>query len=132
MKEDKSKTQNRTTTTTSNGLPSKVLLQTATVHTYAQHSNKTISVRVLLDSGSQRSYATNNLKKRLGLRPVKKETLNLNTFGQDKLTKQKCDAVNLSLKSKDDDDIKILALCFEKICSPIPSKVQLDSYQHLM
>ena len=36
-----------------------------------------------LDSGSQRSYATNHLKKRLGLQPVKKETLNLNTFGQD-------------------------------------------------
>ena len=40
--------------------------------------------------------------------------------------------VNLNLKSKDGDDIKISALCFEKICSPIPSKVQLDSYQNLM
>ena len=40
--------------------------------------------------------------------------------------------VNLNLKGKDGDDIKISALCFEKICSPIPSKVQLDSYQHLM
>lgn len=64
-----------------------------------KHINKTIPVPVLLDSGSQRSYITNYLKKRLtlGLRPVKKETL---TFGQDKFKKQKCDVVNLSLKRK--------------------------------
>ena len=87
VKEDKSKTQNLTTTT-SNGLPSKVLLQTATTHAYAQHS------------GTQRSYATNHLKKRLGLRPVKKKKLNFNTFGQDKFTKQKCDMVTLNLKGQ--------------------------------
>ena len=106
-----------------------MFLQTAKTYAYSQHSNRAIPVRVLLDSGSQRSYATNHLKKRLGLQPVKKETLNLNTFGQDKFTKQKCDVVSLNLKGK---DIEISALCFEKICSPIPTKIELDKYPHLM
>ena len=109
-----------------------MLLQTATTYAYSQHSNRAIPVRVLLDSCSQRSYATNHLKKRLGLQPVKKETLNLNTFGQDKFTKQKCDVVSLNLKGKEGKDIEISALCFEKICSPLPTKIELDKYPHLM
>ena len=57
---------NLTTTTTSND-SSKVFLQTATTYAaYSQHSNRAIPVRVLLDRGSQRSYATNHLKKRIG------------------------------------------------------------------
>ena len=130
VKDEKKETPNLTTTTTSNG-SSKVLLQTATTHAYSPHNNRAIPVRVLLDSGSQRSYATNHLKKRLGLQPVKKETLNLNTFGQDKFTKQKCDVISLNLKSNDGNDIEVSAVCFEKICSPIPTKIQLDRYAHL-
>jgi hypothetical protein len=130
VKDEKKETPNLTTTTTSNG-SSKVLLQTATTHAYSPHNNRAIPVRVLLDSGSQRSYATNHLKKRLGLQPVKKETLNLNTFGQDKFTKQKCDVISLNLKSNDGNDIEVSAVNFEKICSPIPTKIQLDKYAHL-
>lgn len=48
----------------------KVLLQTAA--TYAQESNSSIQVpvRILLDSGSQRSYVTNALKDKLKLVPT--------------------------------------------------------------
>jgi hypothetical protein len=37
--------------------------------------------RILFDTGSQRSYITDNLKTRLGLKTTKTETLQLNTFG---------------------------------------------------
>ena len=41
-------------------------------------------MRVLMDSGSQRSYVTESLKNKLGLVPEKTDELNLNTFGDDK------------------------------------------------
>ena len=129
VKDEKKETP--TTTTTTSNASSKVLLQTAITYAYSPHSNTAIPVRVLLDSGSQRSYAINHLKRRPGLQSVKKETLNLNTFGQDKFTKQKCDVVSLNLKSNDGNDIEVSAICFEKICSPVPTKIQLDKYAHL-
>ena len=121
------KDEKKETPTTTSNASSKVLLQTAITYAYSQHSNTAIPVRVFLDSGN----ATNHLKRRLGLQPVKKETLNLNTFGQDKFTKQKCDVNSLNLKSNDGNDIEVSAVCFEKICSPILTKIQLDKYAHL-
>ena len=87
---------NSTTTTTVKSR-NKVLLQAAV--TYAQRDNvsNSIPVRVLLDSGSQRSYITNSLKRRLGLVPIRTETLNLNTFGENHFKRRKCDVAQLDL-----------------------------------
>lgn len=125
--------QNSTTTTTATCTrnPSKVLLQTATTFAYSHHSTTTIPVRVLLDSGSQRSYVTNHLKKRLGILPDKTEMLNLNTFGEDQFTQRQCDVVNLNLQVTQGEDIEISAVCFQKICSPISTKIHLDQHPHL-
>jgi hypothetical protein len=99
QKRKRRKKKLRTTTTSYSS--SKVFLQTATIYAYSPHGNSAIiPVRVLFDSGSQRSYTTNHLKKRLGIQPVKKETLNLNTFGQEKFTKPKFDVVSLSLQKE--------------------------------
>ena len=57
-------------------------------------------VRVLIDSGSQRSYITSELQRRLGLKPIKTELLNLNTFGDSSFSKKECDLVNLGCKDK--------------------------------
>ena len=47
-----------------------VLLQTARTFAYSV-DEELISVRVLLDNGSQHSYITNDLSARLGLKPIK-------------------------------------------------------------
>ena len=47
---------------------------------------RSTAVRVLLDTGSQRTYSTNSLKSRLGLKPIEKENIRLNTFGDDRLS----------------------------------------------
>lgn len=73
-KDEKKEIQNLTTTTTSNS-SSEVLLQTGTTYAYSKQGNTAILVRVLLDSGSQRSYTTNHRKNRLGLQPVNKGIL---------------------------------------------------------
>ncbi|CAB4039842.1 Transposable element Tcb2, partial [Paramuricea clavata] len=78
------------TTTTTTKTRNKVLLQTAVTYAQGENGSNPIPVRLLLDSGSQRSYITNSLKKRLGLVPIRTETLNLNTFGDDHFKKRRC------------------------------------------
>ena len=109
---------------------SKVLLQTVATFAHADHQSDPVPVRILLDSGSQRSYCTNALKEKLGLVPTKTETLSLNTFGDERFTKQRCDLVKLTLQGKN-EDIEISALCFPKICSPLPTTLDLTRYPHL-
>jgi len=120
---------NHTTTTSVKG-PYKVLLQTAATYAQGLNNLSPVPVQILLDSGSQRSYVTTALKERLKLAPLKTETLNLNTFGNDRFTKQRCDLVKLSLRGKE-DDVEISALCFPKICSPLSTSLDLSRYPHL-
>ena len=78
----------------------KILLQTATTLAFNQDGRHSIPVRVLLDSGSQRSYITDNLKERLNLKPIRKETLSLNTFGDERIRTRRCDEVQVELKTR--------------------------------
>ncbi|CAB4032858.1 uncharacterized protein LOC113680502, partial [Paramuricea clavata] len=121
-------TEDSTTTTTKTR--NKVLLQTAVTYAQGENGCNPIPVRLLLDSGSQRSYITNSLKKRLGLVPIRTETLNLNTFGDDHFKKRRCDIVQLSLKGNSDNR-KITALCFPNLCSPLTTTIDLSLYPHL-
>ena len=120
---------NHTTTTSVKG-PYKVLLQTAATYAEGLNDSSPVPVRILLDSGSQRSYVTTALKERLKLAALKTETLNLNTFGDDRFTKQRCELVKLSLRGKE-DDVEIFALCFLKICSPLSTSLDVSRYPHL-
>ncbi|KAL9977060.1 hypothetical protein ACROYT_G014424 [Oculina patagonica] len=81
-----------TTSTSSN--KGSVLLQTATAIATNDEGTKSTTIRVLFDNGSQRSYITDNLRSRLQLKPLQKEKLNLNTFGEARYKKQNCDVVN--------------------------------------
>ena len=114
--------QNITTTSTARSKV-QVLLQRAKTCAYVENGTKLLPVRVLLDSGSQRSYITNHLNRKLGMIPIKTETLNLNTFGNDKFSKRDCDLIKLRLQGKHGEDVNISALRFEAICSPVPAKV---------
>ena len=81
--------QNITTTSTAR-CKVQVLLQTA----------RTYMPMLRMVSGSQRSYITNHLKRKLGLIPKRTETLNLNTFGNKKFSKRDCDLFKLRLQGK--------------------------------
>ena len=110
-----------TTTTASSATKGTVLLQTASVIARNEDGSKSIRVKILFDSGSQRSYVTDSLKSRLGLRSKETETLHLNTFGEKKFRKQKCDVVTLSLDDLDNEPSKISVLGFSDylFCSSI-------------
>ena len=122
---------NGTTTTSNMGNKGTVLLQTARTTATNIDGSKSATVRVLFDSGSQRSYVSNRLKKTLKLKPVKNETLNLNTFGNSKFRKQNCDLVELHLEDRDHGIITIKALSFPVICSSLPSRINIEEFVHL-
>ena len=107
-----------------------MLLQTA--RTYAHASDgEMVPVRVLFDNGSQRSYLINSLKTRLSLKPLKKEVINLNVFGNNSFKRQNCDLVKVKLQGKSNEVIEIVALGFHTICSPLPRAINLHQYPYL-
>ena len=119
-------------TTTTNTVRNKgtVLLQTAKATAFNEDNSKSTHVRVLFDNGSQRSYVTSRLKSRLNLKPIKTETLHLNTFGGSTFSKQSCKVVKLRLKKDEGEEVEVTALNYPIICSPLPSKVEVN-YPHL-
>lgn len=76
-----------------------VLLQTARARAYTA-DQLLVPVRILLDSGSQRSYITNSLKARLKLVPLRRERLALNTFGHTGCKREDCDLIAVTLQGR--------------------------------
>ena len=129
--DDKDKTNQVTTTSATTGNVKRnsrtVLLQTARAVAYNEANNRSTPVRVLFDYGSQRSYITDHIRSRLGLASVSKERLKLNTFGESRYKTQSCEVVKLDLKKPGfDKTVTINALSFPVLCSPLPSRINID------
>ena len=124
-------TDGRTVTTATSREKTNVLLQTARVFVYGEgQEERGIETTVLFDSGSQKSYITEKLKNRLRLKTKGSESINLNTFGSNKYTKQRCDRVQVNLRAAD-YVFTINTLSFPTLCSPIAARVDMSSYTHL-
>ena len=119
-----------TTTTASSTTKGTVLLQTATAIARNEDGSKSTTVKIVFDGGRLRSNVTDSLKSELGLKSRKTEILHLNTFGERKFRKKKCDAVTLLFDDPNDYVSKISALSFPTICSPLPSRVDVSSFPH--
>ena len=110
----------------------RILLQTARTFAFKDSDENKVPVRILFDSGSQNSYVTNELKDRLNLDSVGQETLNLNTFGNNKFHKQTCSQVKLNIEIFGEQHIEINALSYPTICSPIKSHIDVELFPHLL
>ena len=114
------------------GTKTPVLLQTATAPTYGKST--TIQARIILDSGSQRSYVTNRLRDRLALETVRTDMISIKTFGSSVEKRQECDLVNLRVGTRNGGSVKITALAVPLICEPIcsqPVNLARENFQHL-
>jgi hypothetical protein len=106
-----------------------VLLQTA--RAIATSNGKSAPVRVLFDAGSQRSYVSNAVLQRLDVKPVKREVLHVNTFGENSYKRQNCGVYKLSLENnRTRDGVEIQAVNFPVICSPL-RLIVTTNYAHL-
>ena len=80
-----------------------VLLQTAKVYLHnPQSDNKShVTVMLVMDSGSQRTFLTNRARQTLNLNTLGSERLSINTFGTTTEADSDCDIVEFKLETND-------------------------------
>ena len=124
-------TANTKTPTATSRSKGSVLLQTATAVATNEDQSKWATVRNLFDSGSQRSYITDSVRRKLGLKSAIIETLHLNTFGGGTYRKQRCEVITLPIPIIDSEYVGITVLNFPTICSSLTERVNLQGHPHL-
>ena len=118
--------------TSSNKNAKTVLLQTARAVAYNHDTGSSSRVRILFDSGSQRSYVTEQLCSRLKLRPVSTERLQVNTFGGEHFKAKSCKLYRIDLSKPGVHEChSITAIGYPTICSTLPSVTAVGEYTHL-
>ena len=111
-----------------------VFLQTAQAEIYNPFDPQLfVTVHVILDSGSQRSYINHKVKDALHLKPETLQQLPIATFGAGKENRL-CETVRIAMKMKHGTDQKFEVLVVLQICEPIsfqPLSVCVASCEHL-
>eukprot|EP00112_Aurelia_sp_Birch-Aquarium-sp1_P017158 Seg3959.1 transcript_id=Seg3959.1/GoldUCD/mRNA.D3Y31 product="ATP-dependent DNA helicase tlh1" protein_id=Seg3959.1/GoldUCD/D3Y31 len=112
-----------------------VLLQTARADVSAPGTGgKTENIRIIFDSGSQKTYINERIKKSLNLKVVGKDRLLIKTFGDETPCTKECEIVQIAVKSLDGMEIYVNAYVVPNICSPITNQVMsiaVENYDYL-
>lgn len=112
-----------------------VLLQTARTKVFnPQRPQSRMTARVILDSGSQRSYITCKARATLSLPTVRTQRMSIKTFGSTQEEDQHCDVVRIALKTVDGKTLKLQLFVVPLICEPLTNQL-IDrcksEHQHL-
>ena len=113
-------TNNFTSNTTNN--VNNVLLQTAKATATDLNDLSFANIRIMFESGSQRTYVNEHLKQILNLKTLRTEKLILKTFGNEKPSEKLFDVVKIKLNGVKKDFV-IEVLVIPQICSPITNQV---------
>ena len=109
-----------------------MLLQTARAIATNNDTNSTTQVRILFDSGSQRSYVTERVCAKLRLKPIHTKKLQVNTFGGEHFKTKQCKLVRFDIhKPGSSERVTLTAISYPMICSTLPSIIKVDKYAHL-
>ena len=100
-----------------------VLMQTATTEVKSLEKDKSEQVRLLLDSGSHRTYVTVDLAKRLGLKGDSEQEIQLMTFGSENTKTIKTKTTKIQLKLKNGKFMTITANIVPNITGTITRKI---------
>ena len=113
-----------------------ILLQTANAQVSAVESNSFGLVRILFDTGSQRSYVTNDTHTRLNLTIIRKQKLVIQTFGHYESKLKNVDIVQIKIKAKSSNESAYVeAICVPEIFSPLiiqNIEIAAGQYEHLL
>ncbi|XP_068757594.1 uncharacterized protein [Montipora capricornis] len=77
--------------------------------------------RILFDTGSQRTFITENMRNRLNLKTIRKELLDVTTFGDIKTTRRNYDVVSPNLDTGK-ESLSLTAIVTPTICPPLKIK----------
>ena len=107
-----------------------IQMQSALVTVKAE--NESTRARILFNTGSQRSFVTEKLSDKLRLKPIKKEILEVTTFGSKQSKRHEYNVVLFTLVGKE-ACIDITALELPTFCPPIAAKATytLEDYPEL-
>ena len=105
-----------------------ILLQTAVVRLTNKINSKSVKVRVLFDSGSQKSYVTQRIVDCLELKKIASESINVSVFRQWNSISKNVNIFSLcmpgvSKNQKYCKEIPINAYAVPLICNPLKNQV---------
>ena len=92
------------------------------------------NVRLILDTGSQKTYITSKLRDELKLPTIRTDKVLIKEFGNERGTLKSCDIVQLAVQGADNLTVFILAYVVDVICGPISHQVidiAQSMYPHL-
>ena len=100
-------------------------MQTARASALDVDNKNSCNTRILFDTGSQRSFITENVRKRLRLKTVHTEKSSISVFGDSKESRlENLDAVEFTIKHRDENSYSVVeALVYPLICSDIKSQL---------
>ena len=105
-----------------------ILLQTARTNAYdPEDPERKVSVRLIFDSGSQRSYITERVSNQLGLRALGIKEMSIATFGAGNGIRHNCEVVKVALETREGEHVEVTLLTIPLICEPLVSNSP-DSY----
>ena len=93
-----------------------------------------MNVRILFDCGSQRLYASQEIKESLSLQSKSKETMIIELFGSTHDEMRHCDIIRLTLVLKNGQGLELPFLTTSLMCDPlesVPLGFAVESLPHL-
>ena len=111
-------------------------MQTARASALDVDNKNSCNTRILFDTGSQRSFITENVRKRLRLKTVHSEKSSISVFGDSKESRlENLDVVEFTIKHRAENSYSVVeALVYPLICSDIKGQlvsVAKKQYDHI-
>lgn len=112
-----------------------ILLQTAQAGVFNPNDvQRSKNVRIVLDSGSQRSYITEQLKMDLSLQPNGEQSMSIMTFGASDKALRRCEIVDICIAVRGGETRQLTLYTVPIICKPLvcqPISLCQASFKHL-
>ena len=108
----------------------KVIMQTALMT--IKGNDSTFTTRALFNTGSTRSYVTEEVANSLKLKPIEEETFSIYAFGDTKPKQKTVPIVELKIQTRFGKSIKIKATATKQISGPLQrTPLQLNNQRML-
>ena len=123
-----------TTTTVCSSSSQVVFLQTAKSIIQNPETTEILEVRLLLDSGSQKSYISERAREKLGIDACEEHTLTIATFGSAG-NRISCPMVEVGLQLQDSSVMSLKLYVVPKICEPLavqPLSICSKKHKHII
>ena len=96
-----------------------ILLQTVSSKVSSAPNGSFSNARLLLDSGSQRSYISENLREKLGRKTIRQERILIKPFGKSEKVARTLDIVQLFVQVDSERSFCFELICFSHLCDPL-------------